>query len=312
MEYGSGNHEGAQQGWQAMADRTPDLGFIGLGLMGHAFTKRLVACGHRVTGYDVVADRMARAEAHGVHAATSAAEVTRASDIVHVCVMTKDDLAKALFGANGIAEGAAPGKVLVDHSTTEVETTRQFAARLEADTGMRWVDAPVSGGPPAAEAGTLAIMAGGDDADVTAVRPVLEALGTCTHMGPLGAGQVTKMVNQVLVLSNYCVLAEALVLAEAGGVDASRIPAALGAGYAGSNMLQRLYPRLVARDFTPAGYAFQALKDLDMVHGLAKELKVPTPMASQAATLFRTLVSKGHGELDGIAVLKLYDGNEHL
>jgi 3-hydroxyisobutyrate dehydrogenase len=295
-----------------MAQRTPELGFIGLGLMGHAFTKRLVACGHRVTGYDLIADKMARAQAHGVHAATSAAEVARASDIVHVCVMTKDDLAAAVFGANGIGEGAAAGKVLIDHSTTEVATTKEFAARLKADTGMHWVDAPVSGGPPAAEAGTLALMVGGDEADVTAVRPVLETLGTCTHMGPLGAGQVTKMVNQVLVLSNYCVLAEALVLAEAGGVDASRIPAALGAGYAGSNMLQRLYPRLVARDFAPAGYAFQALKDLDMVHGLAKELKVPTPMASQAATLFRTLVSKGHGELDGIAVLKLYDGNERL
>ncbi|HYZ26443.1 MAG TPA: NAD(P)-dependent oxidoreductase [Geminicoccaceae bacterium] len=295
-----------------MAQRTPELGFIGLGLMGHAFTRRLVACGYRVTGFDIVADKLARAEAHGVHAATSAAEVARASDVVHVCVMTKDDLAAAVFGANGIAEGAAPSKILIDHSTTEVATTKEFAAQLEADTGMRWVDAPVSGGPPAAEAGTLAIMAGGDEADVTAVRPVLESLGTCTHVGPLGAGQVTKMVNQVLVLSNYCVLVEALVLAEAGGVDASRIPAALGAGYAGSNMLQRLYPRLVARDFAPAGYAFQALKDLDMVHGLAKELKVPTPMASQAATLFRTLVSKGHGQLDGIAVLKLYDGNEHV
>ena len=280
--------------------------------MGQAFTKRLVACGHRVTGYDVVADKVARAQTHGVQAATSAADVARASAIVHVCVMTRDDLAAAVFGANGLAAGAAPGKVLVDHSTTEAATTREFGARLDADTGMRWVDAPVSGGPPAAEAGTLAIMAGGDDTDVAAVRPVLEALGTCTHMGPLGAGQVTKMVNQVLVLSNYCVLAEALALAEAGGVDAGRIPAALGAGYAGSTMLQRLYPRLVARDFAPAGYAFQALKDLDMVHGLAKELKVPTPMASQAANLFRTLVSKGHGELDGIAVLKLYDGAEHV
>ena len=155
-------------------------------------------------------------------------------------------------------------------------------------------------------------MVGGDAADVGAALPVLETLGTCTHMGPIGAGQVTKMVNQVLVLANYCVLAEALALAEGGGVDASRIPEALGAGYAGSNMLQRLYPRLVARDFAPAGYAFQALKDLDMVQALAREAKVPTPMASQAAILFRTLVSKGHGELDGIAVLKLYDGNEHL
>lgn len=295
-----------------MAHGTPDLGFIGLGLMGQAFTRRMVARGHRVTGYDIVADKVARAEGHGVSPATSAAEVARTSDIVHVCVMTKDDLAAAVFGANGIAEGAAAGKILVDHSTTEVATTREFAARLQAETGMRWVDAPVSGGPPAAEAGTLAIMVGGDDADVAAVQPVLEKLGTCTHMGPIGAGQVTKMVNQVLVLSNYCVLAEAMVLAEAGGVDAGKIPAALGAGYAGSNMLQRLYPRLVARDFAPAGYAFQALKDLDMVYGLAKELKVPTPMTSQAATLFRTLVSKGHGELDGIAVLKLYDGKEHV
>jgi 3-hydroxyisobutyrate dehydrogenase-like beta-hydroxyacid dehydrogenase len=247
-----------------------------------------------------------------VRPARSAAEVAGAAGVIHVCVMTRDDLAAAVFGPKGIAEGGTPGKILIDHSTTEAATTRELAARLEAETGMRWIDAPVSGGPPAAEAGTLAIMIGGDDAAVAAARPVLESLGTCTHMGPVGAGQVTKMVNQVLVLSNYCLLAEALVLAEAGGVDASRIPAALGAGYAGSTMLQRLYPRLVARDFAPAGYAFQALKDLDMVYGLAKELKVPTPMTSQAATLFRTLVSKGHGELDGIAVLKLYDGKEHL
>jgi 3-hydroxyisobutyrate dehydrogenase len=295
-----------------MAQRKPELGFVGLGLMGQAFTKRLVACGHRVTGYDLVTDKMARAEGHGVRPATSAAAVARAAEVIHVCVMTRDDLAAAVFGADGIAEGATPGKILTDHSTTEVATTREFAARLEAETGMRWVDAPVSGGPPAAEAGTLAIMVGGAEAAVAAVQPVLESLGTCTHMGPVGAGQVTKMVNQVLVLSNYCLLAEALVLAEAGGVDPGRIPAALGAGYAGSNMLQRLYPRLVARDFAPAGYAFQALKDLDMVYGLARELKVPTPMTSQAATLFRTLVSKGHGELDGIAVLKLYDGKEHL
>jgi 3-hydroxyisobutyrate dehydrogenase-like beta-hydroxyacid dehydrogenase len=295
-----------------MAHGIRNVGFVGLGLMGQAFTKRLVATGHRVTGYDIVAERIARAQTHGVHPATSAAEVARSSDIVHVCVMTADVLTSAVFGPNGIAEGATRGGLLVDHSTTEVAVTKELAARLEAQTGMRWVDAPVSGGPPAAEAGTLAIMAGGDEADVAAARPVLERLGTCAHMGPRGAGQVTKMVNQVIVLSNYCVLAEALALAEAGGVDASRIPAALGAGYAGSTMLQRLYPRLVARDFTPAGYAFQALKDLDMVHGLAKALQVPTPMTSQAATLFRTLVSKGHGELDGIVVLKLYDRNERL
>jgi 3-hydroxyisobutyrate dehydrogenase-like beta-hydroxyacid dehydrogenase len=295
-----------------MTQEAPDVGFVGLGLMGQAFTRRLVATGHRVSGYDIVADKMTRAASHGVRPAESPAAVARESAIVHVCVMTKSDLAAVVFGANGIAQGAARGKVLVDHSTTEIAATREFGARLEAETGMRWVDAPVSGGPPAAEAGTLAIMAGGADADIAAIEPVLARLGACTHMGPLGAGQVTKMVNQVLVLSNYCVLAEALALAEAGGVDPARIPAAVGPGHAGSNLLERLYPRLVARDFAPAGYAFQALKDLDMVHDLAKQSGVPTPMASQAASLFRTLVSKGHGELDAIAVLKLYDPKDHV
>jgi 3-hydroxyisobutyrate dehydrogenase len=288
------------------AGARPPVGFIGLGLMGHAFTRRLCACGYQVTGYDIAADKLEAAARHGVRPAASAAEVTRASDIVQICVMTASDLEGAVFGDDGVATAANAGKILIDHSTTEVETTRRFAARL-AGTGMGWIDAPVSGGPPAAEAGTLAIMAGGDDAHLARARSLLGDLGQCTHMGAVGAGQVTKMVNQVLVLANYCVLAEALSLAEAGGVDAARIPEALGAGYAGSTMLQRLYPRMVARDFAPAGYAFQALKDLDMVHALAKSLTVPTPMTSQAATLFRILNAKGHDRLDGIAVLKLYD-----
>ena len=295
-----------------MAGDKGRIGFIGLGLMGQAFTRRLVACGYPVTGYDVRQQQIAAAQSHGVEPASSAAEVARASDQVHVCVMTKDDLAAAVFGPDGVAAGSTAGKLLVDHSTTDAGVTRALAERLRAETGMGWIDAPVSGGPPAAAAGTLAIMAGGAEADVAKAGPVLADLGTCTHMGPVGAGQTTKMVNQVLVLNNYCILAEALALAEAGGVDAARIPEALGAGYAGSTMLQKLYPRMVARDFAPAGYAFQALKDLDMVHDLAKALQVPTPMSAQAASLFRILNAKGHGQLDGLAVLKLYDAQERL
>jgi 3-hydroxyisobutyrate dehydrogenase-like beta-hydroxyacid dehydrogenase len=295
-----------------MAYDSRNIGFIGLGLMGQAFTRRLVACGYRVIGYDIVADKLRAAEAQGVQAAASAAEVARACEQVHVCVMTRDDLAAALFGSDGVAAGGAAGKLLVDHSTTEVGATKAFAEKLRAEAGMGWVDAPVSGGPPAAAAGTLAIKAGGSAADFARAEPVLADLGQCMLMGEVGAGQTTKMVNQVLVLNNYCILAEALALAEAGGVDAAKIPAALGGGYAGSTMLQKLYPRLVARDFAPAGYAFQALKDLDMVHGLAKDLKVPTPMSAQAASLFRILNAKGHGDLDGLAVLKLYDPEERL
>ncbi len=286
------------------------IGFIGLGLMGQGFTKRLTASGHEVRGFDLDAEKIERAKAHGVIPATSAADVTKSSDIVHICVMTWKDLEAAVFGEDGIAASASSGKILVDHSTTPVEVTKAFAERLREETGMAWIDAPVSGGPPAAEAGTLAIMVGGDEADVMSVLPHLADLGKATPMGPTGSGQVTKMVNQVFVLNGFAILAEAMALAEAGGVDASKIPEALGGGYAGSNMLQKVWPRMLERDFAPAGYLFQCMKDLDLMHDMARDLKVPTPISSQTATLFRLMMSKGHGELDAISVLKLYDGKE--
>ena len=286
----------------------PTIGFIGLGLMGQAFTKRLVARGYTVTGFDIAAERIEQATKHGVEAATSSADVTSKSDIILMCVVSTDAVHDTVFGPSGVVESADADKLLVDHSTTIVENTKAMADTLRERSGMGWVDAPVSGGPPAAEAGTLAIMAGGSDADIARVGPLMNDLAsTFTHLGGVGAGQVTKMVNQILVLNNYCVLAEALALAEAAGIDASKIPEALAPGHAGSNLLNAAFPRMIARDFEPAGYARQILKDLDMVHDIAKSLKVPTPMSSQAASLFRILVSKGHAEKDGIAILKLYD-----
>lgn len=144
-----------------MAAKTQHIGFIGLGLMGQGFTKRLSAAGYQVKGFDLVQDKIDRAGAHGISPASSVAEVVASSDIVHVCVMTKEDLEAAVFGENGIVAAGTPGKILIDHSTTPVATTKAFARRLLDQTGMVWIDAPVSGGPPAAEAGTLAIMAGG-------------------------------------------------------------------------------------------------------------------------------------------------------
>jgi 3-hydroxyisobutyrate dehydrogenase-like beta-hydroxyacid dehydrogenase len=289
----------------------PSIGFIGLGLMGQAFTKRLIACGYTVTGFDIAADKVEQATRHGVVPATSSAEVTGKSDVVLLCVVSTDAVHEVVFGSGGVVESASADKLLVDHSTTIMESTKAMADALRERSGMGWVDAPVSGGPPAAEAGTLAIMAGGRDSDIARITPLMDDLaGSFTHLGGVGAGQVTKMVNQILVLNNYCVLAEALALAEAAGIDASKIPEALAPGHAGSNLLKAIFPRMIARDFAPAGYARQVLKDLDMVHDMAKVLKVPTPMSSQAASLFRILVSKGHADKDGIAVLKLYDQND--
>lgn len=283
-----------------------NIGFIGLGLMGSGMTEQLVRRGFAVYGYDLVAEKVAEAEAKGVTASDNASEIASMADQIHICVMTANDLEQAVFGADGISSRAVKAKVLVDHSTTPVEITRDFARRLKDETGMEWIDAPVSGGPEAAKNGTLAIMAGGSQSAVDHAMPVLKNLGECTHMGDVGAGQVTKMVNQILVLNNYCILAESLAMAEAGGVDPAKIPKALAQGHAGSNLLQSIYPRMIGRDFTPAGYAFQVLKDLIMVGDLANSLGVPTPMSQQATSLFSQLNEKGFGELDGISVLKLY------
>ncbi len=287
---------------------TTRIGFVGLGIMGSAFTRRLIERGYAVKGHDIDAAKTAAAAAHGVEAAANAAEVAAFGDLTLICVTSTAAVEAAVFGAGGVAESGAAGKVLVDHSTTETVATRAMAGRLAEATGMQWVDAPVSGGPEAAQAGSLAVMAGGGDAAIEKVAPVMaEIAGRFTHMGTVGAGQVTKMVNQVLVLTNYCVLAEALKLAENGGIDAARIPDALGGGHAGSNLLRTLYPRMQERDFEPRGFARQVLKDLDMVHDLAKATGTPTPMTSQAASLYRLLCARGHAELDGAAVLKLYD-----
>ncbi len=287
-----------------------EIGFIGLGLMGSGFTARLVEKGFTVYGHDRVSEKMVTAEEQGVIACDSPASVAENADQTHVCVMTLKDLEALVFGEHGLSSVDGAEKTIVDHSTTPADTTRSFASRLKELNGMDWIDAPVSGGPPAAREGTLAIMAGGEESTFQRAMPVLETLGNCTRMGNIGAGQVTKMVNQVLVLNNYCILAESLALAEAGGVDPAKIPQALGQGYAGSNLLQKLFPRMIERDYEPAGYAFQILKDLHMVDDLAKELGVSTPMSAQSTGLFQRLNDMGCGELDGISVFKLFEGGD--
>lgn len=287
------------------------IAFLGLGLMGEGFTRRLVDLGHAVTGFDPVAERRLAAAAWGVEPAETPAAAAKGADLVMTCVTTTDDLEAALFGPDGAAETMSGAAILVDFSTTVVSRTKAMAQRLKAERGAGWIDAPVSGGPPAARDGKLAVMMGGDDADVALARPVLEGVaGSLVHLGPVGAGQVTKMVNQVCVLTNFVVLAEALNLAERGGVDTSKLQAALEGGYAGSNLMGAMWPRMMARDYAPAGYLRQVLKDLDMVHDLAHDLKAAIPMSTQAAELFRLMAARGHEQEDGIAVLKLFTGEE--
>jgi 3-hydroxyisobutyrate dehydrogenase-like beta-hydroxyacid dehydrogenase len=296
-----------------MTESKSRLGFIGLGLMGQGFTKCLINAGYQVIGYDLEQQKIDLALEHGVIPAQNSLEVTESSDIVIICVTTTQDVNDVVFGSNGVVSGASKGKVLIDHSTTAHGDTKIMASRLASETGMGWVDAPVSGGPEGAKNGTLAIMGGGSDKDIAKVEDVMDTMSeTFTVFGPVGSGQIAKMVNQILVLNNYAIIAEALALAEAGGIDASKIPDALAVGYAGSNMLQHMFPLMIDRNYTPRGFARQILKDFDTLHELAKNLKSPTPMSSQASSLYRMLISKGHGELDGIAILKLFDKNDNI
>ncbi len=282
------------------------IGFIGLGLMGEGFTRRLTEMGYSVVGFDIDAARTKAAAGWGVKVAQNAADVTRQSDIILTCVINTAAVEDAALGAAGIVKATdLKGKIVVDHSTTELDATHRIAEALAAK-GASFVDAPVSGGPGAAKAGTLAIMAGGDDAAIAAITPLMRDLGTMTHMGAVGTGQATKLVNQTLVLTNYCVIAEALRLAESYGVDAAKIPKALATGHAGSNLLAAAMPQMIAEDFAPRGFARQVLKDLEMLQAAAREQHLAMPMASQALTLYRLLVASGKSELDATAVVTLY------
>ena len=283
------------------------IGFIGLGLMGEGFTRRLAEKGYRVVGFDIDAAKTRTASGWGLDPASSAAEVARGCDIILVSVINTAAVEDVALGPNGVVvAGRGEGKILVDHSTTELGATQRIASALSERCGMTFVDAPVSGGPGAAKAGALAIMAGGADAAIARIKPLMRDLGKMTHMGPVGTGQATKLVNQTLVLTNYCVLAEALRLAQAHGVDARKIPEALATGHAGSNLLRVVFPQMIDEDFAPRGFARQVLKDLEMLQAAARDRHLAMPMASQALTLYRLLVAAGKSELDATAVVTLY------
>lgn len=224
-----------------------------------------------------------------------------------LCLANTEVVREVVFGPGGIVEGARPGQLLVDFSSQEPAATREMAAELEARTGMRWVDAPVSGGTPGAEAGTLAIMAGGREEDVERVRPVLAHLGQrLTRMGEVGAGQVTKVCNQMIVACNALVIAEVVALAERSGVDASLIASALAGGFADSKPLQILAPQMAASQFEPIKWHVRTLlKDLDTAVKLSREQGSATPMSGLAAQLMRLHGSQGNLECDPATLVEL-------
>jgi len=271
------------------------LGYIGVGLMGGPMTRRLASLGWQVRGYDIIPERSS---------VSSVAEAAQGADVVALNLPTNEAVEDAVSKLQPVLR--AP-QLVVDFSTIPVEACRSHAEKLARATGCRWVDAPVSGGPPAAESGKLTVMAGGEAQDLERLAPLMRDIAQrCTHMGPVGAGLAAKMINQLIVGVGHAMLGEAVALCEKAGIDAARMPACLAGGYADSNVLKAYWPRMVERDFAPRGYVRQLLKDLEMVNAWAASLHARTPVLENALAAYRELKKQGHSELDTSAVVKLY------
>ncbi len=284
------------------------IGFVGTGLMGAPIVLRLLEAGHDVTVWNRSVEKTQTAVENGAKLANSPRELANACEVVMVCLTDARAVEAVVFGPDGIAEARGP-TLLIDFSSIDPDLTREFAARLKAANGMGWVDAPVSGGTPAATTGTLTIMVGGAEKDVAAAVPLIEPLAQkITHMGPSGAGQMTKLVNQIISGCTMAVVAEAVNFAARTGVDASRLTEALAGGFADSKVFQLLAPRMAARNFEdPLGTVAMMLKDLDTVAAKGNGVAA-LPMTDTAIALMREAAEKGYAEEDiSTIVLPLAD-----
>ena len=288
---------------------TERIGFVGLGIMGQGMAANLLKAGYSLTVWNRTAARMERLVAEGARAGESPAAVAAASDIVIVCVSDTPDVQAVLLGTDGVLQGAQPGTLVVDCSTISPQATRELAAAA-ATRGVAMLDAPVSGGSEGAAKGTLSIMVGGEPAAYERALPVLQAMGkTITHVGGHGAGQTVKLVNQVLVVGNCIAMCEALLFAQAGGVDLAKTYSAVSQGAAGSWMFTNRAPQILRRDWSPGFTVDLQQKDLRLVLEAADELGVPLPVTGLIFQLYRTLQAQGSGSEGNHALAKAL---EHL
>ncbi len=283
------------------------LGFIGLGIMGGPMAGHLVAAGHEVSGFDTNADALARLEAVGGRAANGVTDAVAGAEVVITMLPDHPQVEAVVLAAGGVLESARPGTLLIDMSTIRPETSIEVAERA-GEREIRVLDAPVSGGQAGAEQASLSIMAGGDDDDFAAALPILEAVGkTVVHVGPHGAGQVVKAANQLVVGGTYGLIAEAIVLLEASGVDAGVGLDVLAGGLAGSRILELKRKSMVAREFAPGFRIDLHHKDMGIALAAARQADVALPITGLVAQLVAAGRAMGHGSLDHSALLKVVE-----
>jgi 3-hydroxyisobutyrate dehydrogenase len=280
------------------------IGFIGLGIMGAPMARRLLVAGHRLTVYNRTAARAEPLVAAGARAAGSPRACAEGNDVVISIVTDSPDVEEVLLGPQGAVHGARPGALFVDMSTIAPATARRVSAALLAR-GIRFLDAPVTGGDVGARNGTLSILVGGDAADLERARPIFEALGKrITLCGPPGAGQIVKACNQILCAMNLIGVSEALLLARRHGVDPALVVEALSAGAGGSWSLANLGPKIIAGDFAPAFMIDLIQKDLRIVQEAAG---VPLEGTALAQKLFAEAQRNGDGRSGTQAVYKVVE-----
>jgi 3-hydroxyisobutyrate dehydrogenase len=272
--------------------------------MGQGMTRNLLKAGYSVRVWNRTSSRMDPLLEAGATAGASPADVAANCDIVIICVSDTPDVEAVVLGENGILSGAKDGGLVIDCSTISPQATIEIAAQLNAK-GVKMLDAPISGGSEGAANGTLSIMIGGDADQVERATGVFEAMGkTITHVGKQGAGQTVKLVNQILVVGNCLAMSEALVFAQAGGVDLQKCLNAVTGGAAGSWMLANRGPQIIERDWRPGFTINLQQKDVRLIMQEADALGVPILLTSQIFSLYRTLQQMGLGEEGNHALVK--------
>ena len=283
---------------------TERIGFIGLGIMGQGMTLNLLKAGFSLAIWNRTPAKMEKAIAAGAVAYSTPAEVAAHSDIIITCVSDTPDVQAVILGADGILQGAQAGALVIDRSTISPGATRDMAAALAAK-GIAMLDAPISGGSEGAAKGTLSIMVGGDAASFERALPVFQAMGkTITHVGETGAGQKVKLVNQILVVINALAVSEALLFAEAGGLDLEKTINAVAGGAAGSWMLSNRGPQVIRRDWRPGFTIDLQQKDVRLILEAASEMGIPALGTSLINNLYRTLQARGLGGEGNHALVK--------
>lgn len=284
------------------------VALIGAGAMGGAIGTRLAETGNKLCVFDLDTEKVDALVKKGAEAAGSAAEAAGRSDYVITSLNSPRIVELAVFGENGVAAGARPGTLIIDMSSIDPDATKDLAKKAE-DAGLRWVDSPLSGGAPKALIGELTLMAGGAAGDVADAHNVLKHVSSnYTHMGPVGAGQTTKLINQVLCGLGFLAVAEATQLALDAGVDAAKIPTALKGGRADSALLQEYMPRYVARDYRRTGRIDNMVKDLNGALDLARRSNTAMPLTALCAEVHRMLTAAGLGGEDEAALMEFFKG----